>query len=233
MHSCAVPSPRAIGCDDCWGHLAIFGGVMHISEGMLAGPVLVSGLAAAVAGTAVGLQRMDFDKIPRTAVLSAGFFVASLVHVPLGPSSAHLVLNGVLGLLLGWAAFPAIAVALVLQAMLFSFGGVTTWGVNTIIMAAPAVFCGLTLGRFVTRPGMIGMATAFACGALSVLFSGVLVALALYFSEENFFETAAAAMGAHVVVMVAEGLITVLCVQFLAKVQPGLLPGRLNKQVES
>ena len=45
-------------------------------------------------------------------------FVASLVHVPVGPSSMHLVLNGLLGLLLGWAAFPAILVGLLLQAVL-------------------------------------------------------------------------------------------------------------------
>ena len=35
----------------------------------------------------------------------------------------HLVLNGLMGLLLGWLAVPAILVALFLQALLFQFGG--------------------------------------------------------------------------------------------------------------
>ncbi len=80
-------------------------------------------------------------------MLAAAFFVASLIHVPIGPSNVHLILNGIVGLLLGWAAFPAILIALVLQAMLFQYGGISTLGVNTIIMALPAVTCGLLLGR--------------------------------------------------------------------------------------
>ena len=108
---------------------------MHISEGVLSGPVLISGGALAAAGTAIGLKKLDYDRIAQAAILSAAFFVASLIHVPIGPANAHLILNGLVGLLLGWAAFPAILVALVLQAMLFQFGGITALGVNTMIMA--------------------------------------------------------------------------------------------------
>lgn len=198
---------------------------MHIAEGVLSGPVLVSGAVFAVAGTAVGIKKLDFDKIPQAAVLSAAFFVASLIHVPIGVSSAHLILNGILGVILGWTAFPAIAVALVLQAMLFQFGGFTTLGVNTATMAVPAVFCWLIFGPFIKRSGAVGILAAFACGFLSVFLSGLLVSLSLYLSEENFFEAAVAVLGAHIVVMVMEGIITVLCVQFLKKVRPGMLPG--------
>lgn len=198
---------------------------MHIAEGVLSGPVLISGAALAVAGTAVGLKKLDFDKIPQAAVLSAAFFVASLIHVPIGVSSAHLILNGILGVILGWTAFPAIAVALVLQAMLFQFGGFTTLGVNTSSMAIPAVFCWLILGSFIKKGGAAGIIAAFACGFLSVFLSGLLVSFSLYLSEENFFEAAVAVSGAHLVVMIMEGIITVLCVQFLKKVRPGMLAG--------
>jgi cobalt/nickel transport system permease protein len=74
------------------------------------------------AGTAIGLKKIDYDHLGRVGILSATFFVASLVHVPIWPSSVHLILNGVVGLLLGWAAFPAILVALLLQAVFFQFG---------------------------------------------------------------------------------------------------------------
>ena len=60
--------------------------IMHISEGVLSGPVLISGIALAAAGTAIGLKILDYDRIPRAAILSASFFVASLIHVPIGPS---------------------------------------------------------------------------------------------------------------------------------------------------
>ncbi len=89
------------------------------------------------------------------AVLSSVFFIASLIHVPVGPSAAHLILNGVCGLLLGWMAFPAILVGLALHALLFQFGGLTTLGVNTFNMAFPQSSfitfagegCGVRFGR--------------------------------------------------------------------------------------
>ena len=114
---------------------------MHISEGVLSAPVLISGAALAAAGVAVGLRRLDPERLMSTAMLAAVFFVGSLVHVPVGLGSAHLILSGLLGMLLGWAAFPAIFTALLLQAVLFQYGGLTTLGVNTVIMAAPAVLC--------------------------------------------------------------------------------------------
>ena len=75
---------------------------MHISEGILGAPVLASGAALTVAGTAIGLKKMDYEKLPAVALLSAVFFIASLVHVPVGPAAAHLVLSGLCGVLLGW-----------------------------------------------------------------------------------------------------------------------------------
>ena len=198
---------------------------MHISEGVLSGPVLISGGALAAAGTAIGLKKLDYDRIARAGILSAAFFVASLIHVPIGPSNAHLILNGLVGLLLGWAAFPAILVALVLQAMLFQFGGITALGVNTIIMALPAVICYLVFSRFLHKKPVVALSAAFACGFLSVLLGAVILGLALIFTEENFFEVSAIVIAAHIPVMIIEGAITAVCVSFLKKVQPAMLPG--------
>ncbi len=198
---------------------------MHISEGVLSTPVLVSGMAMAAAGTAIGLKKLDYDHIAKAGMLSAAFFVASLIHVPIGPSNAHLVLNGIVGLLLGWAAFPAILVALILQAVLFQFGGITTLGVNTVIMALPAVVCYLAFGPLIHKKKSVAVSAAFACGAGSVLMGAVLVGLALMFTDENFFEVSAIVVAAHLPVMIIEGIVTALCVAFLKKVQPELLNG--------
>ena len=83
---------------------------MHLSEGILSAPVLASGTVLAVVGTAIGLRKIDQERIMTTALLSAAFFVASLIHVPIGPGSVHLLLNGLMALLLGWGCFPAIIV---------------------------------------------------------------------------------------------------------------------------
>ena len=159
---------------------------MHISEGVLSGPVLVSGMALAAGGIAVGLKKLNYDRIPQAAILSASFFVASLIHVPIGPSSVHLILNGIVGLLLGWGAFPAILVALVLQALLFQFGGITTLGVNTVAMALPAVACYYLFSRMVHKRHFIAIMSGCACGVLSVFLGAIMVGLALFLRRRIF-----------------------------------------------
>ena len=197
---------------------------MHISEGILSGPVLISSAALAVAGTGIGLKKLDYDQIAKAGMLSAAFFVASLIHVPIGPSNAHLILNGLVGILLGWAAFPAILVALILQGVFFQFGGITTLGINTIIMALPAVLCYLIFGKLIHKSSRIAAVAAFACGFLSVLLSGLIVGLSLIFTEENFLKVSGIIIAAHIPVMIIEGMVTAACVAFLRKVRPEMLP---------
>ncbi|MDX2512998.1 MAG: cobalt transporter CbiM [Desulfobacterales bacterium] len=197
---------------------------MHISEGVLSGPVLITGIILAAAGTGIGLKKLDFDRIDQAGILSASFFVASLVHVPLGPSNVHLIMNGMVGLLLGWSAFPAILVALTLQAILFQYGGITTLGVNTVIMALPAVVGHYTFRGIVRVNPKAFLPAAFITGALAVLLAGGLAALALISASENFLEAAILLATAHLPVMIIEGIITAFCVGFLKKVQSGVIP---------
>lgn len=198
---------------------------MHISEGVLSGPVLLAGAAIALSGTAVGLKKLDLDHVAQAGMLAAAFFVASLIHVPVGPSNVHLILNGLVGLLLGWAAFPAILTALLLQAMMFQYGGITTLGVNTVIMAVPAVVCYHLCGPFILKKPLLAIPAAFACGAGSVFLGAVLVGGSLMFTEESFLEVAALVVTAHLPIMIIEGIMTVFCVGFLKKVKPEMLPG--------
>lgn len=197
---------------------------MHISEGILSAPVLIAGGAIAAAGTAVGLRKMNYDKVTEVAVFASAFFVASLIHVPIGPSNVHLILNGLMGLLLGWTAFPAILIALLLQAVLFQFGGLTTVGVNTVIMGLPAVVCYLLFHRLaLSKSQWLSISSSFACGAGAVFMGAVLVAIALVTTREAFVPAAKLIVLAHLPVMVIEGIITVLCVKFLRRVKPEIL----------
>ena len=193
---------------------------MHISEGVLSAPVLISGAALAAAGVAVGLRRLDPERLMSTAMLAAVFFEGSLVHVPVGLGSAHLILNGLLGMLLGWAAFPAIFTALLLQAVLFQYGGLTTLGVNTVIMAAPAVLCAALFSPLRAKSVYGRRVAAFCCGAFSVAGAGLLAALSLTFSEDGFWLSARLLFVAHIPIMLAEGLVTALAMGFMLKVRP-------------
>lgn len=195
---------------------------MHISEGVLSGPVLIAGAALAAGGLSYALRRLPWEHLMSVGLISSAFFVASLIHVPLGPASVHLIMNGLMGALLGWAALPAIAVALFLQALLFQFGGLFVLGVNICVMGLPAVFCGLLCKPFLLKASTRPVA-AFCCGALAVAFSGLLFALALAFSGDDFFVSAGAVLIAHIPIMAIEGTLTMLVVSFLAKAMPELL----------
>jgi len=197
---------------------------MHISEGILSPAVLACGIAAAGAGVAYGLKKMDYDRIPKVAVLSSCFFVASLIHVPIGPSSVHLILNGLMGILLGWAAFPAILIALAIQAMLFQYGGLTTLGINTLNMAVPAVICYYLFSALIRgKKTASSILAGFACGFLSVALSAICVALSLITTGAQFTGPARLIIIAHLPVMVIEGIITSSSVLFLKKVKPEIM----------
>lgn len=198
---------------------------MHISEGVLTAPVLGAGAVLTFAGLAIGLKKMNYEKLPGVAVLSSVFFVASLIHVPIGPSAAHLILNGMCGVLLGWSAFPAIFVGLTLQGVLFEYGGLTTLGVNTFNMAFPAVIMGFVCRYFIkSQHVVVRMFSEFVAGAASVLLSGLLVALCLVVALGESMDSAAKLVVlAHIPIMIVEGLITVFAVEFILKVQPDML----------
>jgi cobalt/nickel transport system permease protein len=157
-----------------------------------------------------------------TALLSSAFFVASLVHVPLGPGSVHLVLNGLLGIILGWAAFPAILIALFLQAVFFQFGGLVVLGVNTVTAAVPALLC-FYLARPLLNKPKYRLITAFMTGVTAIFLSALLMAASLGLSDAGFLVTAKVIVLANIPVMVLEGFITLFTVAFLARVQPDIL----------
>jgi len=202
---------------------------MHICEGILTATtegrmLLAAGGLAATAGTAAGLWKTDEQRIPQVGLLSAAFFVASLIHVPIGPTAEHLVLSGLLGLVLGWAAFPAVLVALVLQSVFFSFGGLTTLGVNTVIMALPAVACHYLFRAAVRGPGEPAVfAAAFAAGALGIVLGGALNAAALMAADASLRPVGQIVFALHLPVALVEGMVTGSVVVLLRKGRPDVL----------
>lgn len=196
---------------------------MHISEGVLSAPVLLTGAVLSLGGLILGLRKIKNEDIPKVAVLSSAFFVASLIHIPIGPSSAHLVLNGLVGLLLGWAAFPSIFVALVLQAILFQFGGLTTLGVNTFAMAMPAVMSFYALRNMLKKGKNIAFLGGFLGGALSLLIAAVFISIALIETEKSFMAVAGTLLVMHIPIALTEGIITGFVVLYLKKVKPEVL----------
>ncbi len=196
---------------------------MHISEGVLSPPILLGGVVFTLIGLTIGLKNLRENKLPEVAILSSTFFVASLIHIPVGPSSAHLILNGLVGILLGWVAFPAIFLGLFLQAILFQFGGITTLGINTFIMAFPSVIVWYLFKNFIQKDNIFTFTSGFLSGFLSIIFSAILVSLMLYFTQKSFFSLIVTLISIHIPIAIVEGLITGFILIYLKKIKPEVL----------
>lgn len=197
----------------------------HIPDGVVSLPVLLAGAGITIAGCGYALRQLDPERIPQVAILAAVFFVAALVHFPVGPSSVHLILNGITGVMLGWAAFPAILVALLLQAVLFGFGGVVVLGVNTMNMAVPAVLCGLLFAAVLRRtasPARGVVMLAGFCGALGVFLTALAVAASLAVSGQEFVPAARLILLTHIPVMLIEAVFTAAAVGLVLRVKPDI-----------
>ncbi len=197
---------------------------MHIADGIV--PLVVAGpmTALAVAGVARGLMDLKEERLPACAMMAAVVFVASLIHVPVGPSSAHLLLTGLAGILAGWAVFPILLVTLGLQAVFFGFGGLAVLGVNTLNMALPAVGAFL-VWRLLSRRLSIPLAAGLASG-LAIVGAAGMVALTLALSGEGVQAAAWLVLGSNLPVAVMEAMVTGAVAAFLMKVRPEtLVPG--------
>ncbi len=196
---------------------------MHIVDGALSHSVTITGGVIAIAGLAWGLRKLDIEKIPAAGILSATFFVASLVHVPIGPSSVHLIMNGLAGLVLGWAAFPALFVGLLLQAVFFGFGGVTVLGVNTVAIALPAVIVHALCLQGVQNPNsVISMVWGAIAGGGAIALTALLVAGFLALSGQAFLPAAKLVLIMHIPIMVVEAMLCAAAVFLVRKVKPEL-----------
>ena len=199
---------------------------MHLSEGVLHTPVLLSGAALAIAGIAVGLRRLESENLPLTALFAAAFFVAGTIHVPVGIGSVHLILNGMAGLFLGWAVFPAFLIALLLQVIFFSFGGFAVLGVNLCVMATPAVIVHY-LFRSRLQPQMTlkdRLLVGIGAGVIGVGGAGALASFVLMLDGgKSYLDLVWLLLVSHVPVFILDSIISVGVITSLCKLYPAVL----------
>ncbi|MBK8988753.1 MAG: cobalt transporter CbiM [Chloroflexi bacterium] len=216
---------------------------MHIPDGILPTSVLVGGYAVTGVATWLSLRKINQQAnpqagVPKAALLTAAFFVASWIHIPVPPTSVHLVLNGLLGVVLGYYAFPAILIGLFLQAIMFQHGGLTTLGVNAAMMGIPALLAyglfrlGLRLApadpASPKQRTIIG-AAAFVAGAVGlalaafIAFSLLITTIPATLAVEMERAAVTALTLAHLPLALIEGVFTVFVVAFLLRVKPEMM----------
>jgi len=229
---------------------------MHISDGVLPTWVLIAGwiLAALLLIASVSLSKREMsninEKVPQVAVVTAALFVACMFKIPMPPTSLHLMLAGLAGILLGPLAFVCIFISLLLQAILLQFGGVTVLGVNTLLMGIPAIV-GWILFKYLSKIKLPIAISGALTSVIAVAVTTIILGIVFYVSGIDFgslsamlervsgipvLSTIADLLKAYpalltffmiflmnVPLMIAEGIISAFILPFIDKVKPEML----------
>jgi cobalt/nickel transport system permease protein len=114
---------------------------MHIPDGYLSPATCAVTYAVALPFWYVAFARvkrlLHTRTVPLLAVFSAFSFVIMMFNLPLpGGTTGHAVGVGIATIVLGpWASIVAVSIALLIQALFFGDGGVTSFGANCLNMA--------------------------------------------------------------------------------------------------
>lgn len=211
---------------------------MHIPDGILPLGLTLGGWVCAAGLTALSLRRIAAQPdpragLPRASMMTAAFFAASLIHIPVPPASVHLMLCGLIGAMLGWYALPAILIGLTFQAVMFGHGGLTTLGVNAVILGLPALAAfGVTRALWFAQHRVAVAASSFMAGAGAVLmavalFTGTLLAGLPTHLDAGAERAAILALAiAHLPLALIEGVIVAAVFGFLRRTDPELIRAR-------
>ena len=110
-----------------------------------------------------------------------------------------------------------------MQAVFFGFGGLTVLGVNTIVIAGPAVIVGTLIGPMVQNaPPMRASLWAALAGGGAIALTAGFVALALALTGQEFVPAIRLVFLAHIPVMIVEALLTAAAVYLAKQAKPEL-----------
>lgn len=197
---------------------------MHIADGVLSLPVAAATSGAAAATLVYAVKGMKEEEIPRTSLMAGVFFAVSLISIPVGPSTIHPLFSGLLGVMLGRRAPIALFVGLLLQALLFQHGGLTTLGANTLILVVPALLSYKIYHRLANRPVFFRGALV---GGLSVAITVFILAVLLILTDMRFAEGTLSVINllvlGHLPLMGIEALVTGSALRLVDRTKPEIL----------
>jgi cobalt/nickel transport system permease protein len=212
---------------------------MHISNGIINGPVaaVFAALALAVLTLCVLRGRRDLDDrlAPMAGLVAAFIFAVQMLNFPIFTAgvSGHLMGGALAAMLVGpWVGALCVAVVLVVQALVFSDGGVAMLGLNitniALIGTAAAYLLIAALLRVLPRTPTGLAVTAFVSALLSVVVAAMGFVLQYWLGGTvdlggNLAGLAATMAGSHLLIGIGEGLITATTVVTVAKVRPDLV----------
>jgi cobalt/nickel transport system permease protein len=201
---------------------------MHLPDGFLSWTWPIYWIIAIVAiGFALRWARENLDErnIPLMAVLAAGIFAIQAMNIPIPwGTSGHMVGAALIAIIFfsPWAAVLVLSIVLILQALIFGDGGITSLGANIFNMGVIGGFVGFYAYKTFKR---IGRAPAiFIAGWASIFLAAIACAIELALAGTFPLVAGLIFMGLyHAVIGVIEGVISVVVVLGIDSVRSDLL----------
>ncbi|MFV7790657.1 cobalt transporter CbiM [Aliarcobacter lanthieri] len=197
---------------------------MHISDGVLSLEVTIVSTIVSFGFLIYSFKNLTNEKISLSAAFSALFFVASFIHIPFGFTQIHLMLIGFIGIFLGNLAIFSISLALILQALLLGYGGISSLGANILIMGVSSYIVYL-LFKLEIFKRLNEKIRFFLIGFLGVFIASLSLFLLLILSKQEYEKMAYSILFINIPTMILEGLITLFLLIYIKKVMPNLLKG--------
>ncbi|MFA5525157.1 MAG: CbiM family transporter [Tissierellales bacterium] len=194
---------------------------MHLADGVLSTPVIIATFGASIGALAIAAKGIEEEEIPKISLMSATFFAASLISIPVPPTSVHPLLCGLIGIILGKRTALAFFPALLLQALLFKHGGITSLGADTIMLFIPVYISYLLYNKLPIKKPLI---RAGLVGVVSVIMTVIILIILLALTDQRFaqgdFSVVKIAIVGHLPILIGESIITGFAVQFIEKNKP-------------
>jgi len=204
---------------------------MHIPDGYISPTTTIATYAIAIPLWVYGFKRLkemlNEETMPLIGALSALSFIIMMFNIPIpGGTSGHAVGAVLISLIFGpWVGFISVSLVLLIQAVVFGDGGISTLAVNALSMAFIGSFGGYFIFNIFKKYKFAPFIAGWGGIVLSSLFTAIILGIQPIFWTHNahplYFPfglktTIPALVGAHMVVFgVVEGIFTQLIYSYL------------------
>lgn len=209
---------------------------MHIPDGYLTAYVTIPAFIITIIFWVISFKKIKLteQQVPIMGLLTALFFAAMMMNYPVfGGTTAHLLGGASIGLILGpFAGCISVTIILVLQALLFGDGGLTTLGANVLNIGIIGIFVPCAIFLVANKVFKIKTTTAlyatifisaFAGDVMAAISAGTQLGLSHPLFQYGLNIAVPAMALNHSVIGVAEGIVTVILIGTLLKLRPDVL----------
>ncbi len=206
---------------------------MHIPDGYLSPSTVAVTYAVAVPLWVYGFKRLkaslNEETLPLIGALSAMSFIIMMFNIPIpGGTSGHAVGAALISILFNpWIGFVSVSLVLLIQAVIFGDGGVSTLAANALSMAFIGSFVGyysfMLLKKYKFAPFFAGWLALVSSSALTSLLLGIQPIFWVAEGKPLYFPfglkvTFTALVGSHMLFFgVVEGIFTYFVYSFVKK----------------